>query len=77
MPTAIYELATLAWAECCNPPEGEAETIEKYRKDKFNECEELLNKAKAWESYGLDARIGMRIQSGLETLSWFKRKMKW
>lgn len=71
MPTAIYELATLEWMEC-----SAAEDVE-VRKEKEEACRVLLNKAKAWEAYTLDARMGMRIQSSLETLDWFRRRMEW
>lgn len=73
---ATYELAAIAWDECGHPPEGvEDETA--YRKDKLKECEAALDKAKNWEAYNLDMRIGLRIQSGLETIRWFRRRMGW
>jgi hypothetical protein len=31
--------------------------------------------AKVWEAFVLDTRIGMRVQSGIETLNWFGKKM--
>lgn len=71
MPTAIYELATLSWMECSASDDVET------RKEKAEACRELLNKAKAWEAYTLDARMGMRIQSSLETLDWFWKRMGW
>lgn len=74
MPGALCELATLAWGECCESIDGEADVVAKYRKEKLDECETYLNKSKAWESYTLEARIGMRVRSGLETVAWFKRK---
>lgn len=77
LPAAIYELGAIAWAECCNPPEGEEKEILEYRRKKMLECEEQINKVKVWEAYTLDARIGMRATSGLETLAWFKKKYGW
>ncbi|KAH6609741.1 mitochondrial outer membrane iml-2 [Trichoderma cornu-damae] len=77
LPSAIYEMGAIAWTECCNPPQGEANEILEYRRKKMMECEEQLNKVKVWEAYVLDARIGMRAQSGLETLIWFKKKNGW
>ncbi|KAH7127442.1 hypothetical protein EDB81DRAFT_142076 [Dactylonectria macrodidyma] len=74
-PAANYEIASIAWVECCNPPEGTVEDIAAYRRAKFDECQKQLDIVKGWEIYHLDARIGMRVQSGLETLAWFKRKM--
>ncbi|KAF7533552.1 hypothetical protein G7Z17_g13500 [Cylindrodendrum hubeiense] len=74
-PAANYEVASIAWVECCNPPEGTVEEIAAYRRKKFDECQKQLDIVKVWEVYLLDARIGMRVQSGLETLAWFKKKM--
>lgn len=46
-----------------------------YRKKKYDECKKRLDVVKVWEAYLLDARIGMRVTSGLETLAWFSKKM--
>lgn len=73
----MCELAAIAWKECCDPPEGTPESVAAYRKEKLDECQEQLDKVKAWEAFVLDARIGMRVQSGLETLKWFRNKMGW
>jgi hypothetical protein len=81
-PCATYELGVIAWEECCNPPSGDAadagsaDTLA-YRKKKLEECEAQLEKVKAWETYSLDSRVGLRVQSGLETLRWFRNKMGW
>ncbi|KAH8168742.1 mitochondrial outer membrane protein IML2 [Sarocladium implicatum] len=78
LPTAIYEEAVLAWLECCKPPaELSAEETAAYRRRKLEECEALLEQVRGWESYSMDARIGMRVQSGFETLAWFRTKMGW
>ncbi|EGR52619.1 uncharacterized protein TRIREDRAFT_21407 [Trichoderma reesei QM6a] len=77
MPAAIYEMGAISWTECCNPPEGVQEGILEYRRKKMLECEEQINKVKVWEAYVLDARIGLRATSGLETLAWFKKKNGW
>ena len=69
LPAATYELGAIAWAECCR---GGAD-----RRQKLDECEAQLEKVKAWESFVLDARIGMRVQCGMETLRWFRKKMGW
>lgn len=78
LPTAIYEEAVICWLECCEPPKGlEGEERLAYRRRKVDECEALLETVKAWEGYSMDARIGMRVQSGFETLAWFRGKMGW
>lgn len=75
---ATYEIAATAWEECCHPPEGSsAEDRLAYRKEKLEECEENLDKVKNWEAYLLDMRVGLKVQSGIETLKWFKNKMGW
>lgn len=77
LPVANYELAVIAWTECCNPPDGTSQEISEWRRAKAAQCQEYLEKVKSWESYVLDARVGMRVQSGLETLKWLKKKMGW
>ncbi|KHN94118.1 Outer membrane protein, IML2, mitochondrial/Tetratricopeptide repeat protein 39 [Metarhizium album ARSEF 1941] len=77
LPVATYELAVIAWTQCCNPPAGTADEVAGYRREKANQCQEHLEKVKAWETFVLDARVGMRVQSGLETLKWFKKKHGW
>ncbi|KOS22420.1 Mitochondrial outer membrane protein iml-2 [Escovopsis weberi] len=80
LPSAHYEMGAIAWAECCAPPQDTASDPKarlEYRRAKLHECEERLNIVKNWETFVLDARIGMRATSGLETLGWFKRKMGW
>lgn len=75
LPAGNYEVASIAWVECCNLPEGTVDEVDAYRRAKFDECQRQLDVCKTWETYCLDARIGMRVQSGLETLAWFKKKM--
>ncbi|PNY23530.1 Mitochondrial outer membrane protein iml-2, partial [Tolypocladium capitatum] len=78
LPTATYELAVIAWTECCSPPAGKAgDEVAAYRREKLDECQAQLDKVRAWEAYTLDARMGMRVQSALETLGWFRGKMGW
>jgi hypothetical protein len=58
-PTAHYEMGANLWAE----RDGSEGDIEKVR-----EAEEWVEKAGKWESYELDARIGLKVTTGLETL---------
>jgi hypothetical protein len=76
LPAATYELAAIAWEECCSPPESSGDKAA-YRKERLVECEGHLDKVKNWEAYILDARIGLKVQSGLETIKWFRGKMGW
>lgn len=77
LPAATYEMGAIAWMECCAPQPAAEEDPAVYRRLKLEACQEYLDKVKAWESYTLDARIGLRVQSGLETLKWFRKKMQW
>jgi hypothetical protein len=89
-PAATYEMAVLAWVEAENPKLrkqlssedakeleiGEKETKE-WRRKKVEECEAWLDKVAKWEAFVLDARIGMRVQTGMDTLRWVKRENGW
>ncbi|KAF6843134.1 mitochondrial outer membrane protein iml2 [Colletotrichum musicola] len=89
MPMAHYEMSAIAWGEACKPEtrkpaadeptdaEAQAALVKEYRKKKTDECQEWLDKVVAWEAFVFDARLGMRVQSGLETLRWFKKKNNW
>ena len=74
LPAATYELGAIAWAECCMHGPGEQDAL---RRARLDESQALLEKVRAWEGFVLDARIGMRVQSGMETLRWFRRKNGW
>lgn len=77
LPTAMYEMAAITWVECCNPPSDMETDKFEYRRMKVEECQGYLETVKGWESFVLDARIGMRVQSGLETIGWLRHKMGW
>lgn len=72
---AVYETAAIAWTECCNPPEGTEKVVLAHRREMLEECQRQLDTVSSWEAFLLDARFGMRVQSGLETLKWFRRRM--
>lgn len=62
------------------PEEGsakEGDLLEDYRKQKIEECQESLDRAAGWESFVLDARSGMKVQTGVETLRWYRKRMGW
>lgn len=78
-PAAHYELAVLAWKESCDPkcwPEAE-EKIEAFRREKVAECEKYLEEVRNWEAFVLDARVGMKVQTGADTIGWLKGKKGW
>ncbi|KAI9894356.1 MAG: Tetratricopeptide repeat protein 39C [Vezdaea aestivalis] len=53
-PSAHYEMAVLCW--------------EQKDQGRVPECREWLDKAARWEAYDLDARIGLKITTALDTL---------
>ena len=59
-PSAHYEMAAIAWKEKDLPGAD--------RQAKAKDCEEWLTKAAKWESYVLDARIGMKVTTCLDTV---------
>ena len=79
-PSAHYEMAVVAWAESDRPPpppsgdDAPAATTnpKAYRKEKLDECQSWLEKVFKWETFVLDARLGIRVQTGLETLKWIR-----
>ncbi|SPO04074.1 related to Mitochondrial outer membrane protein IML2 [Cephalotrichum gorgonifer] len=56
--------------------EGDVDPDE-FRKKKIAECQASLDKAAAWEAFVLDARCGMKVQTGIETLKWYRKRMGW
>ncbi|KAI1754004.1 breast cancer protein [Xylaria castorea] len=66
-PSAHYEMAVLAWVE------GQTKTPAETKK-KVDDCQSWLDKVAGWEAYVLDGRIGMRVQTGMDTLRWYKRE---
>ncbi|KAI3331747.1 breast cancer protein [Xylariaceae sp. AK1471] len=66
-PAAHYEMAVLVWVE------GQTNTPAETKK-KIDDCQSWLDKVAKWEAYLLDGRVGMRVQTGMDTLRWYKRE---
>lgn len=74
---AHYEAASVAWMEVCDPEAWPEANPEDFRKAKTEECQQYLEKVSRWEGFVLDARFGIRVKAGSETLRWFKDKKGW
>ncbi|KAL2756385.1 hypothetical protein ACRALDRAFT_1063652 [Sodiomyces alcalophilus JCM 7366] len=85
-PMAHYELGVIAWTEAC-AVEVDRDDSDKGDRDasraKLRECclakareaQEHLDVIVRGEAFLFDARLGMRVQTGLETLRWFRARM--
>lgn len=80
-PAAHFEMAANLWMERPNyvslhgdssqGPPGETskgEVSAQVEKQKVRECKEYLEKASRWESYELDARIGLKVTAAMEAV---------
>ena len=73
-PAAHYEMGVICWMQ-----RGEAVKAEKLSGEEeekmVRECEVWIEKAAKWESFELDARIGLKIATAQDTLrKWNERK---
>lgn len=65
-PSAHYEAAVICWREKdVNIQEHDAKVLE---------CEALLEKCAKWETYTLDARIGVKVSTALDTIKRYRAR---
>lgn len=67
-PSAHYEMAVIAWLE--------RNLSKSNTKAKIAECEEWLGKVSKWEAYVLDARVGLKITTAVDTIKMYKQNQE-
>ncbi|KAJ1334142.1 Iml2/Tetratricopeptide repeat protein 39 [Microdochium nivale] len=84
LPAAHYEMAVISWVELQNPKLRKSESLdntkaeeEAWKRKKLDECHSWLDGVAKWEAYILDARFGMRVNTGQDTLNWYRREHPW
>ncbi|KAH9884724.1 breast cancer protein [Xylariomycetidae sp. FL2044] len=83
LPAAHYEMAVIAWRELgkdtgnSNSGLDPHEADHEWSRKKLNECQSWLDKVAKWDAFLLDARIGMRVQTGMDTIGWYRREHAW
>ncbi|KAH7039697.1 uncharacterized protein B0I36DRAFT_419243 [Microdochium trichocladiopsis] len=82
LPAAHYEMAVISWVEVQNPQlymseASDAEDETAWKRKKLDECHTWLDTVGKWEGYVLDARFGMRVNTGQDTLNWYRREHPW
>lgn len=71
-PVAHYEMGVICWVERAEAaPDGKGLNAEEAL---VRESESWIDKAAGWESYGLDARIGLKIATAQDTLKKWREK---
>ncbi|ERS95215.1 hypothetical protein HMPREF1624_08426 [Sporothrix schenckii ATCC 58251] len=76
-----YEAAVILYMQANDPAlfpsRDDVAAVDTYRRSRVNESLAELDKVAKWETFVLDARIGMKLQTGMDTIKWLKEKKGW
>ena len=71
-PVAHYEMGVISWmqrVDIAQRKKGDISVSQSEEATYVKECETFIEKAARWESYELDARVGMKIATAQDTLA--------
>jgi len=72
-------MAACAWHLATQPsPDADGDGLaDSDKKQLADECHTYLDRVAKWEAFVLDARIGMRVQTGVSSLAWLMKRKGW
>lgn len=73
VPASLTAAAEDGGSGASTPPVKE----EEWRRKKLDECQTWLETVSKWEAFILDARFGMRINTVLDTIKWYRKGHGW
>jgi len=71
-PAAHYEMGAINWMQRVQIAQGGKDSLEEQEKY-VRECEAWIDKAARWESYELDARVGLKVATAQDTLAKWRK----
>lgn len=79
LPCANYEYAVAIWKQCCDPKSwpSDEKAADVYRHDLAKDCQKYLGYFNTFENFVLDGRLGMKVQTGLDSINWLAKKKGW
>ncbi|KAI9727027.1 MAG: Tetratricopeptide repeat protein 39C [Cirrosporium novae-zelandiae] len=73
-PSACFEIAATHWEEKDLSPPNSSSTLFHHQRDMVAKTKEWTDKASNWESFELEARLGMKFRVALQTVQWWEER---